>query len=335
MRILTGDIGGTKTWLQLAEVQQGRMVCQHQRRYASAAYPHLLPMLQQFLAEAPAELTAAPIVACFAIAGPIQGQSAKVTNLPWQLDSQQLQTALGLAAVRFINDFAAIGYALAGLSEQDWVSLQTGQPIANAPQAVIGAGTGLGHCIVIGGSAHPQVLAAEAGHTPFAPVNDLQLELLLYLRRQRGQAWVSYEQVVSGPGLTTLYQFLTASGYGNPNPALQQAIAQTDPAAAIGEAALQQDPVALAAVDLLIEIYGQQAANLALTCLAQGGVYIAGGIAPKLLSRFQAGGFVRAFNANPTMGHLLQQIPVKLITHPQVGLVGAGWVAQQLTATPN
>lgn len=327
MMLLTGDIGGTKTWLQLAEVDaQGQIRQSYQCRYESTAYPHLLPMVHGFLAAAAQELAAPPVVACFAIAGPIQGASAQVTNLPWQLDAHQLQNELSIQNVLFINDFAAIGQAMAVLTAQDWIALQDQPEDLMAPRAVIGAGTGLGHCIVMGSGPNLRVVASEAGHNPLAPVTPLQCNLVQYLMQRR--RWVSYEQVVSGAGLVTLLEFLIASGRPL-DEGLQYILKQGDPAA-ISAAAQQQHPVALEVIDLWLQCYAQQAANLALTCLAYGGVYIAGGIAPQLAAFFKNGRFIQYFQANPIMGHLLRQMPVRLIIHPQPGLLGAGVVAHRV-----
>ncbi|HSH30140.1 MAG TPA: glucokinase [Thiohalobacter sp.] len=321
-RVLAGDIGGTHTRLVLAAAGDLRD-WRNERRYASGDFADFDTLLADYLesCETP------PAGACLAVAGPVLGRPdqgrARVTNLPWQLDSTALARHHGLARVRLINDFAAVGHALDALQPDDLACLQPGQPVAGANRAVIGAGTGLGHANVVtcaGGDR--EVIAAEAGHTDFAPQTPLQWELRQALAAELGS--VSWEHLVSGPGLVRLYRFLCQKRDSAPaiDPAAPDAAARITAAAG-------SDATAGQAVTEFVRLYGAQAGNWALATLPQGGLYLAGGIAPHLLERLQRPDFLAAFHAKGPMRGLMQGFPVHVIIHPQPGLLGA----LQLAAT--
>ncbi len=332
MHVLAGDLGGTKTLLAIAEAEPGELRIIDERRYESRAYDGLLPMIQEFLAAAyvsPENVRAA----CFGIAGPVtetvDGQSAEVTNLPWVVDSTRLARALGIAKLRLINDFQAVGYGIEAMTERDLVALQEGTAVARAPRAVIGAGTGLGQGILVWYGSHYEVLATEGGHVDFGPTDAVQIELLKYLLERYNR--VSYERVVSGSGLVAIYAFLRDRRGVPESATVAEAMTRTDPAAAITEAALAgSDMLATQALDLFVRVYGAQAGNLALTCLSKGGVYVAGGIAPKILPKLKEGPFVESFLKKGRMSPLLAAMPVSVITNPKVGLVGAVMAAGRL-----
>ncbi|BCO32804.1 glucokinase [Thiohalobacter sp. COW1] len=316
--VLAGDIGGTHTRLVLAPAGNLRD-WRNERRYASSDFAAFDNLLADYLnsCEAP------PARACLAVAGPVLGRPdqgrARVTNLPWDLDSIALARHHGLGRVRLINDFAAVGHALDALQPDDLACLQPGRPVIGANRAVIGAGTGLGHANVVtctsGGS---EVIAAEAGHTDFAPQTPLQWELRQALAAELGS--VSWEHLVSGPGLVRLYRFLCRQIDGTPaiDPAAADAAARITAAAAAGS-----DAAAEQAVAEFVRLYGAQAGNWALATLPHGGLYLAGGIAPRLLEQLQRPGFLAAFHAKGAMRELMQGFPVHIITHPQPGLLGA------------
>lgn len=328
VQVLAGDIGGTKTWLALVRfgtgAQSGEII--FERRYASVAYADFTSLLESFLQDA-----GAPVVrsACFAVAGPINkemsGQTVKVTNLPWILNSTALAARLAVAELVLINDFQAVGYGVEALTQADLCVLQRGEPQMHAPRLVVGPGTGLGVSILVWQYDHYEALAAEGGHVDFAPADALQMELLRYMWERYPH--VSYERLVSGPGLVHIYEFLCARGAERGVDALRGG----DPAAAIGVLALQGDSLAARAVELFVEICGAYAGNLALVCLPYGGVYIAGGIAPKLLDKFTDGVFLRAFCNKGRMAKLLADMPVQLIRNPKAGLWGAALVAHRLS----
>src|SRR5690606_25113133 len=291
MRIVAGDIGGTKVWLRLAEVGPDGPRTLAERRFPSARYDGLLPMVREFLdalGEPP------PAAACFGIAGPIgtgpRGEVARVTNLPWVIESARLAEASGIARVRLVNDFQAIGYAIESLAPQDLTTLQAGVPRPDAPSAVIGAGTGLGQTLLVRRGQHYDALATEGGHVDFAPTDELQLELWRYLARRYGR--VSCERILSGAGLVTLYQFFRARGVPGGTGGSRAAPEPAD----VSRAALAgSDEAAAAALRLFVSVYGAHAGNAALAYLAAGGVYLAGGIAPKILPALADGAFMRAF----------------------------------------
>lgn len=329
IHILAGDIGGTSTCLCVAECTRG--VCHPQRtqQFVSARYASLTAILREFLK--PETIPAFGAV-CMAIAGPVRStsasQSARVTNLPWQIDSGVLAQTFGFAHVRLINDFEAIGHGLPTLESGDFAVLQNGDPAPHGPRALIGAGTGLGQAILLWQDNQYAVIPTEGGHTDFAPVDELQHELARDLLRQSGH--VSYEMILSGSGLVRLYAFLRARRATTESATLAQAMQTGDPAAAITQAALHEgDPLAQQTLDLFVRIYGAQAGNLALTAGATGGIDIAGGIAPKILPAFGEN-FLSAFRNKGVMANYLSAVPVRVIKNTRAGLHGAALVAARL-----
>jgi len=329
MRVLAGDVGGTKTLLRIAEFDDdtNRYRVLAAQRVASNAYDTLLAVLREFLAAA-GNAAHDIAAACFGIAGPVMctahGESAKVTNLPWVIDGAELARALGIAHVRLINDFQALGYGIEALSEADLAVLQAGERRAHSPRAVIGAGTGLGQGVLVWCGHYYESIPTEGGHVDFAPTDEVQIELLRYLARRFGR--VSCERVLSGPGIVNLYSFV-CERRGVPAAAL----AHADPAAAISALALDRaDPAAVETMELFVRIYGGQAGNVALGCLAGGGVYVGGGIAPKILPLLRNGEFIRAFVDKGRMSALLAAMPVNVIVNPETGLIGATLAARRL-----
>ncbi len=331
MKVLAGDVGGTKTLLLVAECDAGGCRKLRQERFESGAYDGLSPMVQGFLSTAGGAAEGLDH-ACFGIAGPVEGdtggQRARVTNLPWELDSTQLAATLGLAQVRLINDFQAVGYGIDALAAADLIPLQEGHPVPGGPRVVIGAGTGLGEGLLIWQSGHYEVLPSEGGHTDFAPTDADQVAVFEALRRRYGR--VSYERVLSGRGLVNLLEHLPRAPGEQPSAELDEAMHAGDPAAAISEFALSgRDRLAERALECFVRIYGAKAGNLALTCLATGGVFLAGGIAPKILPRLREGPFMTAFRDKGRMAGLLATLPVRVIRNPQVGLLGAALAAMK------
>lgn len=317
---LAGDVGGTKALLALFDRGRARF----ERRYACREFASFEALLERFLADAGATLGTAPQIesACFGVAGPVSGGRATLTNLPWQIDA----AALGLPGVRLLNDFEAGAYALDALGAADLETLQPGAPRDGAPRLLIGAGTGLGVAFLVGRGAALRVVPGEGGHAGFAPADDLQDGLCRHLRPLQGR--VEIEHVVSGAGLGRIYGFLRDTGAHRESAATASAIAAGDPAAAIADAALGgSDALAAAALDLFIACYGAAAGDFALATLAHGGVYVAGGIAPKILPRLRAGGFLAAFNAKGTFAAAARECPVHVVTNERLGLLGAAAAA--------
>lgn len=326
-RILAGDIGGTKTLLQVVDVAGAgkdaiNIVTEH--RFDSQAYDRFDDVISEFLQQPWTNNGRHGIqAACIGVAGPVKGRLAKVTNLPWELNSDALAQQHGIAKIRLINDFQAVGYGIEMLDQNDILRLQEGDPPEHATRAVIGAGTGLGHGILIWQQDRYEVYSSEGGHASFAPTDDLQIELLQYLRTQHQN--VSYELVCSGPGLENIYRFLQ---HKNQAENASEITAAEITAAEITRMALDEKvSVAQQALQMFVKIYGAQTGNLALTCLATGGVYVAGGIAPKILPALTQGDFINAFNDKSKMSDLLKAIPVSIVTNPHVGLLGTVGVA--------
>jgi glucokinase len=312
--ILTGDVGGTKTLLALHD-DDGRIAVSAQ--YPSRQAPSLEALVARFLEEA---APATPRLACFGVAGPVLGDRVQVTHLPWEIDAARLAARFGIGRVHLLNDFAAAAHGVATLGPGDVVTLQAGEPIAGRPTVLLGAGTGLGLAYL-----HAQtVISGEAGHMAFAPADELQAELWQWLRRRHGR--VQVEHVVSGRGLVAIHDFL-AERSGAP---AAEPPASDDRAAAIAQRALVDgEPLALAAVDLFLACYGALAGDHALAVLARGGVYLAGGIAPRLLPRVQQGGFIAAFNDKGPDSPWTRACPVHLVTNRDLPLLGAARYARQ------
>jgi glucokinase len=338
--LLAGDIGGTKTILRLVEASDTQQLhTLHEERYPSADFPDLVPMVQQFLATANAGI---PEKACFAIAGPVVNNTAKLTNLTWLLDAESLQQELSIAHVSLINDFAAVGYGVLGLKPEDIHTLQAGKHHPEAPIAIIGAGTGLGQGFLIKQGDSYQVFPSEGGHADFAARTELEFLLLKYLLDKHDIQRVSVERVVSGQGIVSIYQFLRDRKIAPESPEVRQIVRtweqeagrsekSVDPAAAIAKAALAaSDRLSEQTMQLFVEAYGCEAGNLALKLLPYGGLYIAGGIAAKILPLMQQDKFLLNFSQKGRMRSLLEDVPVHIVLNPQVGLIGAAICAARL-----
>jgi len=327
--ILAGDIGGTKTLLTLADVSENGFDTLFEKRFVSADYPQFEPMVQEFMDEAKshgASLTAA----CFGVAGAVSGRTAKTTNLPWLMDADRLETQFNIPKVRLINDFQSIGYAIEALKDEDIVTLQEGTEVIGGTRVIIGAGTGLGQGLLAWQGEHYEVVASEGGHTSFSPTTDLQIELLQYLQKKFGYA--TWERAVSGRGLVNVFEFLLETNKGQESDALNAARQNEDPAAAISRfAASGEDKLATQAMNLFVQLYGSQAGNLALTGLATGGVYVAGGVAPKIIDKLTDGTFIEAFtDKEERMQDLLKAMPVRVVVNQHVGLIGSMVAAARL-----
>ncbi len=295
-----------------------------QRLYASRDFNALESLLEDFLARPEAAAHARDIrAACFSVAGPVAGDSTTLTNLGWRIEAGAVAARLGLPSVALINDFAAAGLGVSCLSPADITSLQAGRLRERSVRLVIGAGTGLGAGWLTWQVDRYVAHASEAGHADFAPLDEVQDQLLIYLRRLFGR--VSAERVVSGPGLARIFSFLQETAAGAPTPELLDACARRpDAAGVIGEFAIaKRDPLAVRALEVFVDAYGAFAGDMALATLAHGGVYITGGIAPRILAKLQDGAFMRAFLNKGRYRALLETLPVHVVLNPRVGLYGA------------
>lgn len=318
MPILAADIGGTSTRLRLVHGAETL----DEKDYSSQDYPDLNSILDNFIkANSPVDLQSA----CLAVAGPVRDGTARVTNLPWEVHESLISEDFTIPQVRIINDFEAIGYALAILPPDDFYELQAGSPDSVGTRALIGAGTGLGVAIVTRCGERWQVLPGEGGHVDFAPRTAEQQALLDYLQQQSTR--VSVEMLLSGPGLERIYEFICTQNGINPG-SVRRTAASISSTALIG-----RDPLAVKTLDLFVEIFGAQAGNLALTSLATGGVFIAGGIAPKILSLLKRGRFIEVFSDKPPMSELLHSMPVRVVLNTRSGLLGAVQVASEMVTT--
>ena len=316
--VLAGDLGGTRLRLALARRNGAHIELLAPEHRDTATLDGLATALKAYLERAPAR----PARAVIAVAGPVKrgprGRQARITNLPWVLEEHDLAAATGLERVELLNDFEAVGHALDDLSTTRMATLQAGRHDPGGMRALIGAGTGLGQALVAGAGSALHVYPTEGGHADFAASDAITWALREELASEFGH--VSWERLVSGPGLERIYRFLCRQR--GVEPTLAQGT--HDPPAAVGNAGLDgRDPLAREALDLFCRLYGAQAGNLALTALATGGVYLAGGIAPRILERLRAGGFLAAFRAKGRMAALAEQIPVHVILDPEAGLHGA------------
>jgi len=316
--ILAGDIGGTNARLAYFQPQNGHLCLVSERVYPSREHSELGEIVSQFLDDSGTR----PEVACFGIAGPVRNGRVETSNLPWVIEQSRLAQHIHLPATLLINDLEASAWGIGGLVPSDLVALNQVSGPAIGNQAVIAPGTGLGEAGLFWDGSRHQVFACEGGHTDFAPQSDLQIELLRFLQKRFGH--VSYERVISGPGLVNVYEFLRASGSAQPSSDLEAAIQKSDPAAAISRAALDgSSPLAEKSLDLWISVFGAEASNLALKTMATGGLFLAGGISPKVLAKLKGPLFMEAFLNKGRLRPLVQAIPVQVVTNEKAGLLGA------------
>jgi glucokinase len=350
--IVAGDIGGTKTHLALFNWKKDRVDPVRLESFPSAEYASLDDVLTEFLvppklptsigefatekndatgleSERPAEEPLKIDAACFGIAGPVIQNRCSTTNLPWVVDGATLAKHFDIPRVQLLNDLEAMAHGIFLLRQDEVEILNAGSPPAHKQAiALLAAGTGLGESILFWNGSRYQPMPSEGGHTDFAPNNDNEIELLRHLRSN--YLHVSYERVLSGPGLYAIYEYVRDSKKNEPT-WLSEQIKAGDPAAVIAEAGLKgQADIAKQALDLFASIYGAEAGNLALKAMTLNGVYLGGGIAPKLLAKLKDGTFMKAFINKGRYKNLLSSIPVKVIMNQQTALLGAASIAASL-----
>ncbi len=330
--ILAGDIGGTKTALSLfaRESNSRELIGVASARFKSAEYSGLAPLVREFLRDAmgTSELSSLR-AAAFGVAGPVTHGVCKTTNLPWVIDQRQLSQGLG-TVICLINDFHAVALGVAELAPNELEVLQEGEVDPEGPVAIIGAGTGLGEAILVPTPNGPRVIPTEGGHADFAPRNEVEIELLRFLWKRHSR--VSFERVVSGLGIKTLYDFVVETSLAPESAAVKAELSQGDPGKVIGEHALKvTDAACVRAVDLFVSLYGAEAGNLALKTLPTGGLFVTGGIAPQLIEKLRDGSFMHAFLDKGRMASCLERIRISVVMNPRVGLLGARRLASQLT----
>ena len=326
--ILAGDIGGTKTVLALFEESDGGLTLVRDATFASRERATFDAILTEFLdMERPSSLRAA----CFGVAGPVIDGRVHTTNLPWNLDEPGLAALIRAPHVKLLNDLEAAAYGVLFLHDDQVSVLNVGaHPARTGNVAVIAAGTGLGEAILYWDRTHYHPLASEGGHADFAPRTDEEIELLRYLRG-RFNGHVSYERVLSGPGVYNVYCFLRDTQYA-PEPAwLAEKLTSGDRSVTISQVGLEgTDPLCVKTLNLFAEIYGAEAGNLALKCIAVGGVFIAGGIGPKILSVLRNGSFLRGFRDKGRFAEMLDALPVRVAMNPRTPVLGAAHYALRL-----
>jgi len=316
--ILAGDIGGTNARLAFFNVLDGRFDLVSASIFPSREYSGLDKIVTEFVSSSSVH----PETACFGVAGPVRDGKVETSNLPWIVESTRLASELNIEKALLINDLEATAWGIAALDAKDLVTLNQIKEPAIGNQAVIAAGTGLGEAGLYWDGEQHHIFASEGGHTDFAPRNDLEVELFCHLTKRFGH--VSFERILSGPGLINVYEFLRDSKRGTEQKWLRDEMAQEDPAAAISRAGMEgKDPLSEQAVDIFVSVYGAEAGNLALKTKSTGGLYVAGGIAPKMLAKLTTPAFIKAFMEKGRMQHLMETIPVHIITNDKLALLGA------------
>jgi glucokinase len=319
--ILAGDVGGTKTTLALFD--GARVV--REVTLASRSLTSLEAAIAEFLGAPP---SAAVEAVGIGIAGPVVDGRSITTNLPWEIDEAGLSRAAGGARARLINDLEATAHGIFVLTEDEKVTLQPGTP-RGGNIALIAAGTGLGEALIVPSAVGHTVIASEGGHVGFAPRDELEDGLLAFLRKEFGT--VSYERVLSGPGLHNIYRFLRETKFAPESLAVAESLRRQDPGAVITEHALAgADALCEKTMAIFVSVYGAEAGNLALKALALGGVLVAGGIAPRIVPLLQGGGFLAGFRDKGRLAPLMETIPVQVAMNPRAPLLGAARVAGDL-----
>jgi glucokinase len=327
--ILAGDVGGTKVHLALYNFDHGRLVHVRDERFPAHEFSGLQEIVQRFLAESSnPEITAA----CFGVPGPVRGGRLRLTNLPWILDSRELSAGLNITHLFLINDLEANGYGIPELTPDQIFTLNAGDLSAVGNRALVSAGTGLGEGLLLWNGKTHVPIASEGGHCDFAARNPLEIELLTWLI-QKYNGRVSFERVVSGQGLTNIYTFLRDQKHVEEPDWLRERMQVEDPNAVIGEVGEEgTSELCAKSLEMFAAAYGAEAGNMVLKVLATGGMYLGGGIAPKMLKTMQGGAFMQAFTDKGRLSDLLIHTPVQIILESRAALMGAAAYAEARAA---
>ncbi len=319
--ILAGDIGGTKTVLALIENAEAVQRPFREATFPSSQYSSLESIIQEFLAE----IDETPTAASFGVAGPVVNGRSQITNLPWIIDATVIQETFNIPRVHLLNDLEAIATAVPHLAADEMTTLNPGQPNPTGAIAIVAPGTGLGEAFLVWDGQRYRAYPTEGGHVSFAPSNHEELDLLLFLQRKYGH--VSYERVCSGSGIPNIFDFLAdSSNFKNPGWLRRDLALAEDRTPIIFHAALEKkEPIAIAALELFVKILGGEVGNMALKVLATGGVYIGGGIPPRILPLLQRSDFMNFVTQKGRFSGLLSRIPVHVIQNPKAALRGAAY----------
>ncbi|RIL12440.1 MAG: glucokinase [Proteobacteria bacterium] len=323
--ILAGDAGGTKTRIALYDNSGGRFTCLKMEQYPSGEFSRFEDILSAFSSQHGAAAKAA----CFGVPGPVVAGQAKTTNLPWVLSENSIAKALNIPQVKLVNDLLATAAAVPHLSEQDLETLHAGTPLREPSHiGILAPGTGLGQGFLfyIDGRYHP--MASEGGHADFAPNSELEIELLRFLRRT--YLHVSYERILCGSGLINIYNFLKDYGYAKESPTIAERISKEHPPAVIASAGMSgEDELCSKALEMFVTILGAVAGNIVISNLTIGGVYLGGGIPPKILPRLRSDDVVDSYTAKGRFSDLVKAVPLKVIKDDRAAVLGAASIAAQ------
>ena len=321
--ILAGDIGGTKTNLALYTYKDGALEIQVQHQFVSQKYQNFSDVIEEFISSYKIENIEA---VCLGIAGPIINGVCKTTNLPWTIDSKELQIVCNTSKVKLLNDLEATAYGMLYLNEDEFVDVNPNGKKVDANRAVIAAGTGLGEAILFYNGENYYPIGSEGGHCDFAAQNSLQDELLVWMRKRHPEH-VSVERLVSGIGIYTIYEFLKEKNFAKESKIMLELNESDDKNAMVTKCALEGDTLCTKAIKIFVEIYGAEAGNLALKSLSLGGVYIGGGIAPKILPFLLDGNFLNAFAAKGRFQETLINMQIKISLNQNTALLGSAHFA--------
>jgi glucokinase len=325
--ILAGDVGGTKVDLALYDFFNGKLEYTRDKVYKAKDYPGLEVIVKEFLGAD--QVTAA----CFGVPGPVRNGRLRLTNLPWTLDSRELSSGLGIEHVFLINDLEANGYGIAELTPDQIFTLSEGDSGQTGNRALIAAGTGLGQSLLIWNGHIHVPYPSEGGHADYAPRNEDEIDLLRFLK-EKYNGRVSFERVVAGMGLTSIYEFLReVRGMDEPAWLAEKIAKASDPNSVITENALSaKSEICEKALDMFVSAYGAEAGNLALKVLSVGGLYVGGGIAPRIIEKLKDGTFIKAFTDKGRLSQLLINMPVRVILESRAALMGAAAYAEARAA---
>jgi glucokinase len=326
--LLAGDVGGTKANLALAEQEGQRLRTLQDCEVRTTDFANLVDLVRSFVGSDGPRIRSA----CFGVPGPVREGKAKGTNLPWSIDAEGARRALGIERLALVNDLLATARGIGELSDDRFAVLQPGRPEPRGAKVLIAAGTGLGEAFLMWDGRRHNPFPSEGGHADFAPRDALEVELFRHLAERFGH--VSVERVVSGPGLHNVFQFLVETGQEVDSPRVRERMEREDPSHVISDEALAgTDHACAVALEIFVRVYGAEAGNLALKALATGGVYVGGGIAPKILPKLQKGPFLEAFRDKGRLSPLLAEMPVLVVLDPKAALYGAIRFAAEMQET--